>query len=249
MVPQTLHPELPQASILGIPVTLLDMPGTVAAIDQMISAGDPEMVVTANASAVVLAHDDAAFRADVLGAKLITVDGAGIQWALERKGMKNIAKVAGVELVEQLCYLSSDKGYRIFLLGGEPGVAEIAAEKLRLKFPGCNIVGVRNGYFPASDDDIVAQEVAEFQPNILLVGMGMPRQERFIMKTKHITGAPVQIGVGGSFDVLSNKAKRAPEAWQKLRIEWLWRALIQPSKFKKLAALPRFMLMVIRAKS
>jgi UDP-N-acetyl-D-mannosaminuronic acid transferase (WecB/TagA/CpsF family) len=105
MVPQTLHPELPQASILGIPVTLLDMPGTVVAIDQMISVGDPEMVVTANASAVVLAHDDPAFRADVLGAKLITVDGAGIQWALERKGMNNIAKVAGVELVEQLCYL------------------------------------------------------------------------------------------------------------------------------------------------
>lgn len=249
MLPQTLHADLPQATILGIPVTLLDMPGTVAAIDEMIASGTPSMVVTANATSAVMAHDDAVFRDDVLGAKLITVDGAGIQWALERKGMKNIAKVAGVELVEQLCNLSSDKGYRIFLLGGEPGVAEIAAEKLRLKFPGCNIVGVRNGYFPASDDDVVAQEVAEFKPNILLVGMGMPRQERFIMKTKHITGAPVQIGVGGSFDVLSNKAKRAPEAWQKLRIEWLWRALIQPSKFKKLAALPRFMWMVVREKA
>lgn len=233
--------------VQGLPIAKLTLSETVAEIEAMTQQEGAHLVVTANALAAVMAHDNPEILKDLSQASLITADGAGIQWALERKGHTGVEKVTGVDLVEQLCQRSADKGYRLYFLGGEPGVAEQAAEKLRLKFPGCNIVGTRHGFFPASDDELVAAEVAEHRPDILFVAMGMPRQEQFYLKTFGITRAPVGIGVGGSFDVFSGRVRRAPILWQRLRVEWLWRALVSPSKFKRLAGLPRFMWLEWRA--
>jgi N-acetylglucosaminyldiphosphoundecaprenol N-acetyl-beta-D-mannosaminyltransferase len=151
-----------------------------------------------------------------------------------------------VNLVGEICALSADKGYRVYLLGAAPGVAELAAERLRLRYPGCNIVGARHGFFPEDSDDVVAREVAATKPDVLLVAMGMPAQERFITRTRGIIGAPVAIGVGGSFDVFSGKTKRAPRWVQRLRLEWLWRVILNPRKMSKVKSLPKFVLAVLR---
>jgi N-acetylglucosaminyldiphosphoundecaprenol N-acetyl-beta-D-mannosaminyltransferase len=150
-------------------------------------------------------------------------------------------------LVDRICALSADKGYRIFFLGAAPGVAELAAEKLRLKHPGCNIVGARHGYFPTESDTVVATEVAQSKPDFLLVAMGIPRQEKFIRATQDLIQAPVAMGVGGSFDVFSGKVKRAPRVFQAMKIEWLWRLLLNPKKIAKAKNLPIFAWRVLRA--
>lgn len=154
-----------------------------------------------------------------------------------------------MDLVDELCALSANKGHRIFILGSEPGVAEQAAERLRLKHPGCNIVGTRHGYFPSEDDLLVAAEVAPYRPDILFVAMGIPRQEKFIVKTLDTIKPKLAMGVGGSFDVFSGRAKRAPRVIQALKLEWLWRLMLNPSKFGKVKLLPKFVRLVLKDKS
>lgn len=233
--------------VLGIPVDCLGMDQAVARIEHLIDRREPSLVFTADASGLVIAQDDAEFRAILEGAALVTPDSSGVVWALKRAGHADQPRVSGVDLVDRLCARSADLGYRIYLLGAAPGVAELAAERLRLRHPGCNIVGARHGYFPADSDEIVAQEVAEAKPDVLFVAMGMPRQEKFIAKTQAIIRAPVAMGVGGSLDVFSGKTKRAPKFIQKLKLEWLWRLILNPSKVAKVKTLPRFVRLVLKA--
>ena len=231
--------------VLGVPLAIVDLSEALQIVEGFIQGSEPQLVVTANAIAVVLAHDDPEFASQIRLAGLVTSDGAGTQWALGKKGHPNVPKVTGVDILENFCRLSADHGYRLFFLGGAPGVAQKAAERLRLRFPGCNVVGVRDGYFPASDDDVVAKEIGLLQPDIVFIAMGMPRQERFFLKNKHLLNAKVGIGVGGSFDVFSGRVKRAPGLWQRMHMEWLWRALQNPSKIKNLKNLPRFVWLVM----
>lgn len=207
------------------------------------------MVVTADASMVTDAQSDDELKQIIQSAALVTPDSTGILWASKKKGSPLTEKVSGVELVDKICELSALKGYRIAFMGAEPGIAEMAAEKLRLRYPGTNIVGAQHGYFPASDDSIIAEELALLKPDVLFVAMGIPRQEKFIFNTQQIIQAKVAIGVGGSLDVFSGKTKRAPVIFQKLRVEWFWRLILNPSKWRKTMKLPQFIGIVNRDKS
>lgn len=235
--------------MLGLPVDVVDMDEAVRRIEGFIAEGTPHVVVTADSSGMVTAQTDDAFREIVMSADLVTPDSNGVVWAMRRAGAEVSGRVTGVDLVDRLCARSADKGYRVYFLGAAPGVAEMAAEKMRLRYPGCRIVGARHGYFPADSDLVVAQEVAESEPDILFVAMGIPRQEKFIQATKDVIRAKVAMGVGGSFDVFSGQVKRAPVVIQKLKLEWLWRTLLNPKKIAKAKALPVFAWKVLRSKS
>jgi N-acetylglucosaminyldiphosphoundecaprenol N-acetyl-beta-D-mannosaminyltransferase len=234
-------------AILGVPVDRLSTAEFLTRIEALVAAGGSHMVVTADSSMIYDAQTDPVLKDIIERADLVTPDSSGVIWAGNRIGRPFPEKVSGVDLVDHLCALSALKGYRIFLLGAEPGVAETAAEKLRLKHPGCNIVGARHGYFPAESDAVVAEEVGQAEPDILFVAMGIPRQEKFIDQNRDLHKAKVGIGVGGSFDVYAGKAKRAPVFFQKARLEWLWRFILNPSKYKKTMKLPKFMFAVLRA--
>ena len=249
MTEQKTVEGVPTGDVLGVPISLLDMPGTLSILEDFVADGGPHMLVTADASGFAIADQDDGLRRIYLTADILTPDSQGVVWALKRGGHQGVRRVSGVDLVDHICALSANKGYKIFLLGAAPGVAEMAAEKLRLKYPGCNIVGTRHGYFPAEDDDLVAQEVAPFQPDFLFVAMGIPRQEKFISNTQNVIQAKVAIGVGGSFDVFSGRAKRAPKLVQKAKLEWMWRLLLNPSKMSKVKMLPKFVGLVLRNKA
>ena len=251
MAGQTLPPSPALATadrveILGLPVDRVDMAGALARIEGFLSEPRPHLVITADASGMAQAQADDFFRGLFHTADLVTPDSIGVLWASKRYGKPIEGRVSGVELVGGLCEISARTGARIYLLGAAPGVAERAAERLRLKHPGCNIVGARDGYFPASDDELVAQQIVEHKPDILLVAMGIPRQEKFIVTTASIVGARVSMGVGGSLDVHSGTVRRAPKLFQRLRLEWLWRTLANPKKIAKAKNLPVFVRLVLR---
>lgn len=241
--------EIPTCPVLGVPVAQLSLDEAMAQLDAFIQSGKPHIVVTADSSGLVQAQEDAELRDIYLNADLATPDSNGVTWAMRRKNGLPQDRVSGVELADRLCALSAQKGYTLFFLGSEPGVAELAAEKMQLKHPGCQIVGTRHGYFPAEDDEIVAREIAPLNPDILLVALGIPRQEKLIAKTQSIIGARVAMGVGGTFDVFSGRVKRAPVIFQKLKLEWLWRLILNPKKINKVGLLPKFVRMVLREKA
>jgi N-acetylglucosaminyldiphosphoundecaprenol N-acetyl-beta-D-mannosaminyltransferase len=232
--------------ILGVGIDPLTMDECLSRIEGFVAERRPHIIVTADAAGIVQSTDDPELRQIYLEADLVTPDSVGVLWAAKRQGKPLPERVSGVDLVDRICDLSAKKGYRVYFLGAAPGVAELAAEKLRLRHPGCNIVGTRHGFFPADSDEVVAQEVAEFKPDFLFVAMGIPRQEKFIANTRGTIQAAVSMGVGGSFDVFSGKAKRAPRLLQKLKLEWLWRLILNPKKIAKAKNLPRFVRLVLK---
>jgi len=241
-------PSRDRVHILGMPVDRVDMAEAIRRIEAFIAERGPHLVLTADSSMLVAAQEDAEVAELFSEAALVTPDSAGVIWASGKFGKPIAAKVSGVDLVDQICRVSAIHGYRIYFLGAAEGIAEEAADKLRAKYPGCQIVGTRNGFFGLDEQEAIAREIGELKADVLFVAMGIPRQEKFIRATQHLHGAKVAMGVGGSFDVFSGRVKRAPKLFQKLKLEWLWRVMLNPSKLPKVMTLPRFVGMVLRAK-
>jgi N-acetylglucosaminyldiphosphoundecaprenol N-acetyl-beta-D-mannosaminyltransferase len=218
-------------------------------VQEFIREGVPRLVVTLDAGGLVLAARDPEWAKLLESADLITPDSSGIVWALRRSGLAIGGRVAGCDMAGELCRLSQQHGYRVYLLGGAPGVAEKAACALTATYPGCSIVGFDHGYFQEAEEPEVLSRIANAKPDILLVAMGMPRQEKWIARHRERLGVPVSIGVGGTLDVFAGVAKRAPRAFQRLGLEWLWRVARNPRKMRKVLSLPTFVLMVLRNQS
>lgn len=208
--------------------------------------GNPHHIITADASMLVMAQSDTALFEIITKAEMVTPDSIGVLWASKRLGKPIKERVSGVVIGERLCALSAQKGYRIFFVGAAPGVAQQAAAKMQEKYPGCQIVGFRDGYFKPEEEENILNEISHTKPDILLVAMGIPKQEKWITKHRARLGIPVMIGVGGTLDVLSGQVKRAPILMQKLSLEWLWRVLSNPKKINKVMLLPKFVQLVLR---
>src|SRR5688500_6890609 len=233
-----------RVEILGVQVDNLSMTDTLNILEEFVTEGKPRLIVTADAAGIVAAQTDAEWRKIMNDADLVTPDSVGVLWASKRAGNAISDRVSGVDLVEKLV----SKGYRCFFLGAAPGIAEKAKEVLTTKLPNAQIVGVRDGFFNESQEADLVAEIKRAGPQVLFVAMGIPKQEKFIARHMHAIGAAINMGVGGSFDVLSGTVKRAPLALQKMRLEWLWRLMQNPKKWKKVAALPKFWLMVLTSR-
>ncbi len=237
---------LPAIVILGVRVHRVGMQDTLNCIERWIAERVPRMVITADANALVLAQQDKEFRTLLQTADLVTPDGAGLIWAARRRGQPFPERVPGVELVAQLTRLSHERGYRLYLLGAAPGVAQRARQNLLQAFPNAQIVGMHHGYFSPDEEPALLEQIRAVRPDVLMVGMGMPRQEKWIARHKDALGVPVSVGVGGSFDVYAGVVRRAPRWMQRYGLEWLWRLLHDPRKIAKVRNLPRFVWLVWR---
>ncbi len=206
-------------------------------ISGFVQEGGPHHIVTVDASMVVMACEDAELRRIVARADLATPDSTGILWAGRRLHQPFPQRVSGVDIVTRLL---EDRRYSLYFLGAAPGVAEAAAERVRQLYPGVRVVGCHHGYFAADEEPLIVQMVREAAPDVLLVAMGIPRQEKFIDRHREALGVPVMIGVGGTLDVLAGRVRRAPEWMQKTGIEWVWRILSDPTKIHKVKLLPVF---------
>jgi N-acetylglucosaminyldiphosphoundecaprenol N-acetyl-beta-D-mannosaminyltransferase len=157
-------------------------------------------------------------------------------------------RVAGYDLAQELMRIAPSKKQKVFFFGSAPGVAEKAKAKAESLYPGIEICGVRNGFFKESDEPAIIEEIKAAKPDILLVALGVPKQEKWLWKYKDELGVPVSIGVGGTLDVMAGVMKRAPRWMQKAKLEWLFRGMLQPKRAGRLLALPKFVLKVHASK-
>jgi N-acetylglucosaminyldiphosphoundecaprenol N-acetyl-beta-D-mannosaminyltransferase len=230
-------------NILGVRIDRIDMHGALDLIEGFIQSGSPHIVVTADASGIVIAQKDEEFRLIVNTADLVTPDSTGIMLASRWYKTPLTEKVSGVDLTVELCSLAAKKGYPIFLLGSAPGITDDAAENLKQRFPGLIVAGTHHGFFE-SDEEII-QQIAASGAKILFVAMGIPKQEKWIVKHMDRLGIGVAMGVGGTFDVLSGRVKRAPNWMRRHGLEWMHRLASNPKKISKVATLPKFLWLVI----
>nr|WP_207754823.1 WecB/TagA/CpsF family glycosyltransferase [Desulforadius tongensis] len=222
------------------------MDETVEKAAEFIRSGRPHRVITLNPEYLYRAQARRELLDLVNSADLVTADGTGIVWACKIAGRPVKERVTGIDLMLHLCARGGYEGWRVFLLGAAPGVAEEAAERLKQQNPGLVIAGTHHGYFTDAESGRIVEMIRRAGPHILFVALGAPRQEQWIARYQPRIGVPVAIGVGGSFDVISGRKKRAPRWMQRLKIEWLYRLIKEPSRFKRQLVLPKFALLVLR---
>ncbi len=233
-------------NLLGVPVAAVTMDEALNILERFLSERRTHLVVTSDASAVVRAQEDVEFRHIVQSADLVTPDGIGVVWSARLLGLPIYERVPGVELMAKLCERAAKKGWRVFLLGARPGIAEKAAQNLQNRYPGLQVVGTHHGYFSPEEEQQVIAQVKAAQPDILFVAFGIPKQEKWIARHAQELNVPICIGVGGSFDVYAGVVRRAPEWVQRLCLEWLYRTLKDPKRLPRLLAIPKLLWMVAK---
>ncbi|MBX9573960.1 MAG: WecB/TagA/CpsF family glycosyltransferase [Candidatus Obscuribacterales bacterium] len=231
--------------VLGYPVDVVDESKAVAVIEDAWARHRGMHVVTLNAEMVVAAQQDAELDRIVRHAHLIVPDGAGVVWAVKMNG-QDISRVPGIELAAAALASAAKHEKRVALIGGKPEVMERLLEVLPQRYPGINIVASHNGYFTIEDEENVVDEIAAHQPDLVLVALGVPKQEYFIDRWGASFTQSVKVGVGGSFDVWTGQVKRAPALMRKLNLEWFYRLVSEPWRFKRImSALPNFFFQVL----
>jgi len=230
---------------MGAPVHDVTMAETLALVDRWIATGGAHQIATVNPEFLMKARHDPDFRATLQRAALCIPDGIGVLWAARVRGKRLRERVAGSDLVPLLSAEAAQRGWRIFYLGAAPGVAEKAAAILAARYPGLNVAGCYAGSpAPEEEDDIVAR-VRAVRADILFVAYGAPKQDLWLDCNLARTGAAVGIGVGGSFDFIAGVSRRAPRWIQRLGLEWLYRLVREPWRWRRQLALPHFAWLVL----
>ncbi|MGI6119545.1 MAG: WecB/TagA/CpsF family glycosyltransferase [Desulfosporosinus sp.] len=231
-----------RVDILGITVDPYSMQETVERIRRAVEGRVRMRVITANPEIIYASERDDKLKKIIATADIITADGIGVVWAAQWLGARELERVTGIDLVQALFPIAHEGKWRIFFLGGKPGVAEQAANQVVMKNQGITCATM-HGYFSPEEEIKVLEKIRHFQPDLLLVGLGAPFQEYWI--AEHPGLATVSIGVGGSFDVLAGITARAPRSIQDCHLEWLYRLWKEPWRWKRQVVLPRFVIKVL----
>lgn len=238
---------LPTVNILGVAVHAVDTAAVLAQIGRWIDApGGCRQICTVNPEFIVDAGRDPVFAAVLAQADLRVPDGVGVLAAARLLGCPLRERVTGSDGIFHICARAAQSGWRVFLLGAAPGVAELAAANLQARYPGLHVVGTYAGDPSDAAWPAIQARLAEAQPDILFVAYGHPRQDRWIAAHRAELPAQVAIGVGGAFDFAAGVAKRAPLWVRRVGLEWLHRLLHQPWRWRRMVKLPIFALAVLR---
>ncbi|MEA4955551.1 MAG: WecB/TagA/CpsF family glycosyltransferase [Pseudoflavonifractor sp.] len=225
-----------KTDILGVNIDDLTPEEAVAAGSSLIEKEGFHYAVTPNPEFILTAKQDEQFRAVLNSADLALADGIGVVYAAKILGRPLKGKVSGIDFAQGLLASMAQTGRTIFLLGAKPGVADRAAENLRTAHPGLIICGTHDGYF--QDDTPVVEEIRATKADVIFVCLGAPKQELWMVQHGPDTGARLAVGLGGSLDVFAGTVERAPDAWQKAGMEWLYRLIKEPNRFGRMARLP-----------
>ncbi|MGF9701082.1 WecB/TagA/CpsF family glycosyltransferase [Paenibacillus sp. MABNR03] len=229
-------------NIMGISFPNVTMDQTVAILSHVVEQRRTELfhVITGNPEIVMSCQKNRTLRAVVDQAGLVTADGAGIVMVSRVRGGQLTERVTGCDLLFRLLEEGNRKRWSFYMLGAEEHVSERALEVIEQNYPNVVVSGRHHGYFSTDEEQQIVEEIRDANPDFLIVALGAPNAEQWIDKYRHQLNARVAIGVGGSLDIVAGKTKRAPALWQKLNLEWLYRLLSQPSRWRRQLILPRF---------
>ena len=229
--------------IRGIPVDNVNLDEAFSAVLSYTKTDDFHMICTPNAEIVQLCIEDADTAALIRRSDLIIPDGAGVVLASKILGTPLKAKTPGCELGERIVKEAGANGLRVYFLGGKPGIAALAEQKLQEKYPNFKTVGMHDGYFKkeGEENDAVIAAINEAAPNVLFVCLGVPTQEKWIDANRdRLPTVRAALGLGGSLDSYAGTMKRAPKIFIKLNLEWFYRLCCQPSRIGRMMKLPKF---------
>ena len=222
--------------VLGVGFDNLTMAEAVERGMELVRSPGPHYVVTPNPEIVEVCREDSGARAAVNGADLVLPDGIGVIKGAAMLGTPLKERTPGVEFATHLMDKLAAEGKSLYLLGAKPGVAEQAGAKLAAAHPGLRIAGTHDGYF--KEDQPVVDEIRAACADVVFVCLGAPKQEFWMARCGPLTGAKLAIGLGGSLDVFAGVVERAPEGWQKLGMEWLYRLIREPKRLGRMIKLP-----------
>ena len=227
--------------VLGCRIDAVGRDEAVSRIAALAHGSRPGLVVTLGVEMVMTAQHDPEFRRVVNAAALVTCDTIGLLLASRVRGGPLHERVTGVELVDALAARSASlSDVRLYLLGGAGDTAQRAADALRRAYPDAIIAGARDGYFDGGEDAAVAAAIRASGANVVLAGLGSPRQEHWLARNLAATGAGAGVGIGGSLDVYAGNVVRAPAFFQRTGLEWAYRLAKEPRRWRRQLALPRF---------
>ena len=232
--------------LLGFNIDNYTFEEAVLKAKSLIDGGRVAQVITINPEMFDAAEKDSNFANIIREAEMVIPDGVGVKLGLKLKG-KNVSRIPGIDFAKRLLKEAAISNIPVAIIGSKEEVITKAVENLKKEISGLNIVYYHNGYF--SDDNEIYGELKKSSPKLILVALGSPKQEKFIYGAKKILNPALMVGIGGSLDVWSGTVKRAPEIFRKLGIEWLYRTVTQPSRFKRIfPALPLFLIKVLSYK-
>jgi N-acetylglucosaminyldiphosphoundecaprenol N-acetyl-beta-D-mannosaminyltransferase len=232
----------------NVPLDLLTMEETVGGALEVVESGGFAQHGAVNAAKVVRFQEDESLLAAVAQSEVITADGQSIVWAGRLLGLAIPERVTGIDLMHRLLQVADERGLRVFLLGARPEVVATVAERIAREFPRAQIAGSRNGYFSDEEEPAIVSSIAAAQPHFLFVAIESPKKELFLARNRDAFGSCFAVGVGGTFDVMAGRVKRAPRFAQRLGLEWFFRVAQEPRRLgmRYLAGNTRFVLLVIR---
>lgn len=217
-------------NIMGVPIDPYTMEETVERACEYANKNEFAHLIGVNADKYLQMIDSSEMDHIVRNCEIINADGASMLLASRKLGFEIPERVAGIDLMYELCKTCALRDYSIFLLGAQQSVVEETADMLRKLYPKINVIGVRNGYFTEDQFDEVASELARVQPDFIFVGITSPKKERLIEYFRGAGLKGVYVGVGGSFDVVSGNIPRAPKWMQAIKCEWLFRLIQEPKR-------------------
>lgn len=235
-----------RTEVLGVEFDNLNMEEAAAKAFELMEQRRSAYVVTPNPEIVWMCRDNAALKESVAAADLVVPDGIGVIYGAKILGVPLKGRVPGIDLGTKLFAHLSETGKTLYLLGAKPGIAEKAAENISAQFPGIKICGTADGYF--KDDAPVIEKINATAPDLLLVCLGAPKQEIWMHNNASKLNVGLMMGLGGVLDVFAGTVQRAPESWQKLGIEWLYRLIKQPSRIQRMIKLPIFLFAAVGAR-
>ena len=239
-----------QITILGVPIDNITLEESGEITKKLILESNKtcKMIFAPNVEFVMKANKDKEFFDILQLSSLSTPDSIGIMMGGKFQKKKFKQRIQGQAYFREVIRVAERDGFTIYLLGGEPGIPEKARDNVLKDFPNVQIVGVHDGYIDGEKEQEVIDEINRLQPNVLFVGTGAPRQEKWIYKHRNELEVDVATGQGGTFDYEAGKIKRAPKVIQKMGIEWFWRLIRQPSRIARMSVLPVYFFKILFSK-
>lgn len=233
-------------SLLGVPFAPLSLADARQRITALLQAPHNAAVFTPNPEMLWQANKDPSLKALLSGADFLLPDGVGVTLAARLRGTPLPARLPGIDMAEWILSYAAEHGLSVFFLGGKPGVAQAAADRLQQRLPTLTVCGTHHGYFEkakeSAENQAVITQLRDARPDVLFVCFGFPAQERWIAEnTPSLPFLRLSMGLGGSLDVWSGKLRRAPAVFRETGTEWLWRALREPRRILPLLHAPAFL--------